>query len=101
MPPSSIPRLSGSPAHNRLQFVNDLEEAAVSICPLIANAIDKLRELGAQEAAMTGSGSAVFGVFEDATGARTAAAALRKAGFWAEAVQTLGSGLRIERVDGR
>ena len=38
---------------------------------------------------MTGSGSAVFGVFVDAEQARRAAVALRAQGLWAEAVNTL------------
>ncbi|MBQ8555752.1 MAG: 4-(cytidine 5'-diphospho)-2-C-methyl-D-erythritol kinase [Clostridia bacterium] len=45
--------------------------------PDISDAIRALEELGAFAARMTGSGSAVFGVFEDASAADAACAALR------------------------
>ena len=42
---------------------NDLEPAAVSLVPEVAGCLARLRSEGARFAAMSGSGSAVFGVF--------------------------------------
>ena len=44
---------------------NDLEEVAFSICPEIKTIKERLREAGAVGSLMSGSGSSVFGVFED------------------------------------
>ena len=44
-------------------FVNDLEQAVLPEHPLIAHSKSRLLELGAEMALMSGSGSAVFGVF--------------------------------------
>ncbi len=44
---------------------NDLQKAAVKLCPEVQNAIDFLKERGALGALMTGSGSCVFGIFKD------------------------------------
>ena len=70
-------------------LVNDLEAAAAQIHPEVLSLKARLMEQGARGALMTGSGSAVFGVFVDAEQAQSAAAALRKDGLWAEAVHTL------------
>ena len=51
---------------------NDLEEAAFLICPQIKTIKERLKKAGALGSLMTGSGSAVFGVFEDERGARKA-----------------------------
>jgi 4-diphosphocytidyl-2-C-methyl-D-erythritol kinase len=51
---------------------NDLEAVAISICPEIKTIKEQLRGSGALGSLMSGSGSAVFGVFEDETGARKA-----------------------------
>jgi 4-diphosphocytidyl-2-C-methyl-D-erythritol kinase len=51
---------------------NDLEEVAFLICPEIKIIKNRLREAGALGSLMSGSGSAVFGIFEDETGARKA-----------------------------
>jgi 4-diphosphocytidyl-2-C-methyl-D-erythritol kinase len=51
---------------------NDLEEVAISICPEIKTIKEQLRGSGALGSLMSGSGSAVFGVFEDETRARKA-----------------------------
>ena len=70
-------------------LVNDLEAAAAQIHPEVLTLKARLLEQGARGALMTGSGSAVFGVFVDAQQAQRAAAALRMQGLWAEAVHTL------------
>jgi 4-diphosphocytidyl-2-C-methyl-D-erythritol kinase len=42
---------------------NDLQRAAMSLCPEIAEALSKVHEAGAQEAFVSGSGPTVVGVF--------------------------------------
>lgn len=54
---------------------NDLSSAAEAIVPEIAEAREKLLSLGALGACMTGSGSAVFGVFADIESAKKAGGA--------------------------
>ena len=70
-------------------LVNDLEQAAAQIHPEVLSLKARVMEEGAQAALMTGSGSAVFGVWPDPQSAAQAAARLRGWGLWAEAVQTL------------
>ncbi len=70
-------------------LVNDLEEPAAEIHPGVLSLKTKVMEEGAQAALMSGSGSAVFGVWADPQSAAAAAARLRRQGLWAEAVQTL------------
>jgi len=70
-------------------LVNDLEQAAAQIHPEVLSLKARVMEEGAQAALMTGSGSAVFGVWADPQSAARAAARLRSQGLWAEAVQTL------------
>jgi 4-diphosphocytidyl-2-C-methyl-D-erythritol kinase len=70
-------------------LVNDLEEAAAQIHPALPCLKTKVMEAGAQAALMSGSGSAVFGVWADARSAVEGAARLRRQALWAEAVQTL------------
>lgn len=53
--PSALARLPG--------FSNDLEAAAVRLCPAVARLRDDLREAGALWAGMSGSGATVFGIF--------------------------------------
>ena len=57
-------------------LVNDLEQAAISLLPEIAEALAALEEVGATRALVTGSGPTAFGVFEDIAAADAAAAAL-------------------------
>jgi 4-diphosphocytidyl-2-C-methyl-D-erythritol kinase len=51
---------------------NDLEKVAFLRCPEIKTIKDRLKEAGAVGSLMSGSGSAVFGVFGDERGARKA-----------------------------
>ncbi len=46
-------------------LVNDLQEPAVAAVPQIGQIIEALKDAGAPFAAMTGSGSAVFALFDD------------------------------------
>ena len=52
---------------------NDLERAALVRCPEITTIKERLKEVGALGSLMSGSGSAVFGIFEDEESARKAA----------------------------
>ena len=58
-------------------LVNDLQEPAVHLAPVIAELIDAVKNTGAVFSAMTGSGSCVFGIYEDEKSAGEAEAALR------------------------
>jgi 4-diphosphocytidyl-2-C-methyl-D-erythritol kinase len=57
-------------------LANDLEQAAISLRPGIAEALVALEEVGATRALITGSGPTAVGVFEDVVAADSAAAAL-------------------------
>ena len=57
---------------------NVMEAAAFSICPEVRDLRDRLFSLEAETALMTGSGSAVFGIFRDGDKARCALETLRK-----------------------
>lgn len=77
---------------------NDLESPAVRLCPPIASLQEQLRSLGALAVGMSGSGSAVFGVFSDLPAAESALATGRfdtvgVAGIevWARVVKTAAS----------
>ena len=61
-------------------LVNDLEGPVTARHPAIGQVKRRLMELGASMAAMSGSGSTVFGVFESAGAAARAARALRATG---------------------
>jgi len=61
-------------------LVNDLEKSVLPQYPLIGQLKDHLLHLGAEGALMSGSGSAVFGVFQNAAAAKQAQAILREQG---------------------
>jgi 4-diphosphocytidyl-2-C-methyl-D-erythritol kinase len=61
-------------------LVNDLERAIIPAYPQIATIKSALRDLGAESALMSGSGSAVFGLFFDREQAEKAAAVLKEHG---------------------
>lgn len=71
-----LPR-SSFPASDELPFINDLETAAISLCPPIVDALEATRRAGAEHALVSGSGPTVFGVFwgQDARRRAQAAAA--------------------------
>lgn len=50
---------------NIASFTNDLQSAAISLCPEIKENIKLLENSGAVKVLMAGSGSAVFGLFDD------------------------------------
>jgi 4-diphosphocytidyl-2-C-methyl-D-erythritol kinase len=55
---------------------NDLQDAALSLQPGIGEALDALREVGAERALVTGSGPTAFGLFADVARADRAADSL-------------------------
>jgi 4-diphosphocytidyl-2-C-methyl-D-erythritol kinase len=65
-----------SPLEYAELLVNDLEQAAISLRPGIAEALAALEEVGARRALVTGSGPTAFGIFEDIAAADQAASAL-------------------------
>jgi 4-diphosphocytidyl-2-C-methyl-D-erythritol kinase len=75
---------SGEPGRRRragdeqVAYVNDLEGPVAAHHPEIADVARALRRAGAMHAAMTGSGSAVFGLFDHRGAAARAAGALTK-----------------------
>jgi 4-diphosphocytidyl-2-C-methyl-D-erythritol kinase len=58
-------------------LVNDLEPAAIRLCPPIARLMGRIRELEPVGVGMSGSGATVYGVFESAEQAEKAARELR------------------------
>jgi 4-diphosphocytidyl-2-C-methyl-D-erythritol kinase len=54
-------------------LVNDLEPAAISLMPGIAEAKDRLADAGAGHVGMSGSGPTIFGLFPDRSEAERAA----------------------------
>jgi len=94
---------SGAPGHGFLQafadgeasrmvIVNDLERPAIELYPQIGNLKAILQEEGAIASSMSGSGGAVFGIFEDRKSAQLAAGRIvdREPSIVARAVSTLG-----------
>lgn len=84
------------PADLAASFENDLQRHVVARHPVVGRLIECLREQGALAAAMSGSGSSVFGLFDGPDGAAEAAAALRA---WAAeaAGETKGCGVADDR----
>jgi len=74
-------------ALGHLHLKNDFEKAVFSMHPELASLSRKLKRLGAKHALMTGSGSALFGVF--ASQAEAKAAAGRFPSGWAYPVRFL------------
>lgn len=72
-------------------FVNDLTLPACRLHPEIADVLSSLRGAGAAGVTMSGSGSTVFGLVENAKRAEEIAAAMRARRFSAWAARTLGS----------
>lgn len=96
----SVPAGDHSPLSGIL--VNDLEAAAIRIYPPLRLLKKRMLELGARGALMTGSGSAVFGVWKDDLAAQTAAATLRNIdGMWARSVEIIAQTPEVEIRDSR
>lgn len=71
---------------------NSFEPPIAAANPEIAAVRSRLLELGALNAAMTGSGSVVFGLYGDASAAHRAKDVLRQVGWRAYCVHPVGSG---------
>lgn len=71
---------------------NDLQAAAVSLCPPVATLIEQIRKQGPRQIGMSGSGPTVYGVFESLDSAQSA---LERIGFespvWARVATTIDS----------
>lgn len=61
-------------------IVNDLEPAAVSLCPAVGKALDRVRSTGAQVAMVSGSGPTVVGIWWGPDAAEQATQAARTIG---------------------
>lgn len=64
-------------------LVNDLEEGVLPSHPVLAGLKERLRKSGARASLMSGSGSSVFGLFDDALKAKEAAGEFSSRGEWA------------------
>ena len=73
----------------RQGYYNDFQAVAESLLPDVAYLRTRLSELGAGVAMMTGSGSAVFGIFECEAAAASCAEKLKQEGFFASSCVTL------------
>jgi 4-diphosphocytidyl-2-C-methyl-D-erythritol kinase len=78
------------PPHAGAEGVNDLQAPVVRRHPEIGRIVSALRGAGASRAAMSGSGSAVFGLFDKRTAAVRAASAVGTAARRALVTRTLG-----------
>lgn len=100
MPPAPAPDAmlaavrEGSPAAIAGALYNNMTEASCALVPETAVALRFLRERdGLLGAAMAGSGSTVFGIFESPGQASEAARAAAEGGMWARATGTAASGV--------
>jgi 4-diphosphocytidyl-2-C-methyl-D-erythritol kinase len=72
-------RATDARAGERPPPVNDLQAAALALCPAIEPVLDAVSAAGADVAMVSGSGPTVFGLFADFERARAAAATLPQA----------------------
>lgn len=73
---ASLAALEADVRAGRLPNVNDLQDAARSLCPAIDAALEQLLEGGADSALVAGSGPTTFGSFDDPERAAAVAAVL-------------------------
>jgi 4-diphosphocytidyl-2-C-methyl-D-erythritol kinase len=83
-------RISDRPILPPGEIANDLEPIVAVHHPQIARIVAKLRRLGARHSAMSGSGSAVFGLFDSRASADKAAGAFARRGYRSVVTQTIG-----------
>lgn len=76
--------------HQLHHLANDLEASVVRRHPEIGEMVDRLRVVGAEAAAMTGSGSTVFGLFGTRAGAVRARRRVRRRGWRTWLTRTVG-----------
>ena len=72
---------------------NDLQAAAIALCPMIADVIESLNANGAAFARMSGSGATCFGLFDNPGPAAAAAEAIgkQKPGWFVETCRIMGT----------
>ena len=80
---------SGNPEKIAAALMNDLQSPAVKQHPEIADALVSLRTAGVIGAMMSGSGSSVFGIVQDAAEAERISSEMNARGYKAWPVQTL------------
>jgi 4-diphosphocytidyl-2-C-methyl-D-erythritol kinase len=68
---------AAAPAELAAGLANDLQAAALSLRPDLAATLERLRSEGALGAAVSGSGPTCFGLFDDPSGADSAAASIQ------------------------
>ncbi|MDH7498935.1 MAG: 4-(cytidine 5'-diphospho)-2-C-methyl-D-erythritol kinase [candidate division NC10 bacterium] len=86
----SLKHFSG-PSWEDLAFpsINELEEVVAEAYPFILDLKDALLQVGARVALMTGSGSSVYGIFDDRASATQAARYWRAHHYWVHEGKTL------------
>jgi 4-diphosphocytidyl-2-C-methyl-D-erythritol kinase len=84
-----------------LALANDLERVVLPRHPAILAAREALKRAGAAVALMAGSGSTVFGLFDDRDRARAAADGLARPGWTVILTRTLGRAAHLRRLEGR
>lgn len=94
---SRVPRFTTGQEPLQNWLTNDLEAAAFQALPQLRDVKRQLRVLGARGAAMTGSGSAIFGVWQRRDDAQAAVRVLRASGLWACATEILERVPAVER----
>jgi 4-diphosphocytidyl-2-C-methyl-D-erythritol kinase len=100
---SGAPRRRGRAENPLLDFVragidNDFERVVFPEYPELCEGQRALIDAGAEYASLSGSGSALYGLFVSPPAARRAAARLRKQGWTAHVTVTLGRGRYWRRV---
>ena len=76
-----------------------MTRSTIELVPAVEDALALARSAdGALGAAMTGSGSAVFGIFCEPEGAERCASAAREAGYWATSTALSPLGCTVERL---
>jgi len=81
-----------APAFDQGLLDNDLEAAATSLCPAIAECRRALQGVGARWVGMSGSGATVYGIFEDPATAAAANERLESEAIgWSCVTQTTGA----------
>ena len=76
-------RDAGAMARDLTDTANDLQAAAIALCPVIADVLAALAaQPGCRLARMSGSGATCVALFDDAAAARRAASGLGRRGWW-------------------
>jgi 4-diphosphocytidyl-2-C-methyl-D-erythritol kinase len=92
-PPSGLSAIEADDGALAALLHNDLEAAALRLCPPIGRLRSRLNDTGARAVGMSGSGATLFGVFTDRRAAEAAARQLVEAGpVWARVAAIRESG---------